>query len=122
MSVYISLSYQNKKEDYNRNDEVSVSIYYYHSRKKIKLSTGVKVKIKDWDFDWEKKHNKNQIKHSDENYIEKNLLIKQKVKEVEDVIYKINLNYEIPTTNHQPPTLLNKRPQMVRASRSCPYN
>ncbi len=99
MSVYISLSYQNKKEDYNRNDKVSVSVFYYYLGKKIKITSGVKIKIKDWDYEWEKKQNKNPIKISDEYHIEKNLQLKQKIKEVEDIIHKIKLNYEIPTTD-----------------------
>ena len=99
MSVYTSLTYQKKKKDYNRNDDVSVSVYYYYLGKKLKISTSVRIKFKDWDFDWMKTYGKNPIKKSDENYKEKNLLLKQKVKEVEDVIYKINHNYEIPTTD-----------------------
>ena len=99
MSVYISLSFQKKKQDYNRNDEITVVVYYYHLGRKIKITSGIKVKLKDWDFEWEKKQNKNPIKNSDEYHLEKSLLIKQKVKEIEDIVHKINLNFEIPTTD-----------------------
>lgn len=99
MSIHISLSYQKKKEDYIEEDIISVCLFYYFKKKKIKINTGVKVKFKDWNFNWEKTHTKEIIKRSDSDYIQKNLLIRQKVKEVEDIIYKINHNYEIPTTD-----------------------
>jgi integrase len=99
MSVYISLNYTSKKENYSREDTIPVVVYYYFSGKKIKISTGILVKLKDWDFEWEKKHSKNPVKNSDEEHIEKNLILKQKLKEVQDIIHKINLNYEIPTVD-----------------------
>jgi hypothetical protein len=97
MGVTISLNYGRKKEDYGKEDFIPVVVYYYYTGKKIKLSTSVVVKMKDWDFDWEKKHNKNPIRNSDSEHIEKNLLIKQRVKEIEDLVHKIKLNYELPT-------------------------
>ena len=99
MSIHISLSYQKKKEDYNKEDVLGVCLFYYFNKKKIKISTGVKTKFKDWNFNWEKTHSKEIIKKTDSDYIQKNLLIRQKVKEVEDIIYKINHNYEIPSTD-----------------------
>ncbi len=99
MGIYISLNYGTKKVDYGREDFLPVVVYYYYSGKKIKLSTNVTVKMKDWDFEWEKKHSKNPIRNTDVEHIEKNLLIKQKVKEVQDVVHRINLNYELPTVD-----------------------
>ena len=99
MSIHISLSYQKKKEEYNKEDVLGVCLFYYFNKKKIKISTGVKTKFKDWNFNWEKTHSKEIIKKTDPDSIQKNLLIRQKVKEVEDIIYKINHNYEIPSTD-----------------------
>jgi len=99
MSVYVSLNYTSKKEDYSKEDFLSIVVYYYYSGKKIKISTNVSVKLKDWDFDYQKKQSKNFVKNSDTEHIEKNLMIKQKLKEVQDVIHKINLNYELPTVD-----------------------
>ena len=99
MSIHISLSYQKKKEEYNKEDVLGVCLFYYFNKKKIKISTGVKTKFKDWNFNWEKSHSKEIIKKTDPDYIQKNLLIRQKAKEVEDIIYKINHNYEIPSTD-----------------------
>ena len=56
MSIHISLSYQKKKEDYNKEEVVGVCLFYYFNKKKIKISTGVKTKFKDWNFNWEKTH------------------------------------------------------------------
>ncbi len=52
MSIHISLSYQKKKEDYNKEDVLGVCLFYYFNKKKIKISTGVKTKFKDWNFNW----------------------------------------------------------------------
>jgi hypothetical protein len=62
MSIHISLSYQKKKEDYNKEDVLGVCLFYYFNKKKIKISTGVKTKFKDWNFNWEKTHSKEIIK------------------------------------------------------------
>lgn len=97
MGVNISLNYTQKKEDYEKEDLLPVVVYYYFSGKKVKISTNINVKLKNWDFEWKRKQNKNPIKNSDLEHIEKNLLIKQKIKEIQDVVHKINLNYEIPT-------------------------
>ena len=78
---------------------MGVCLFYYFDKKKIKISTGVKTKFKDWNFNWEKTHSKEIIKKTDPDSIQKNLLIRQKIKEVEDIIYKINHNYEIPSTD-----------------------
>jgi integrase len=99
MGVNISLNYTRKREEYDKEDFLPVVVYYYFSKKKIKISTNVQVKIKDWDFEWEKRNNKNPVKSSDLEFTEKNLLIKQKVKEIQDVVHRINLNYEIPTVD-----------------------
>ncbi len=99
MSIHVSLSYQKKKEDYNKHDELGVCIYYYSLGKKIKISTGVKTKLKDWNFNLTSSYSKDFIKRTDSDYLEKNLIIRQKIKEIEDIIYKINLNFEIPTTD-----------------------
>ena len=99
MGVNISLNYTRKREEYEKEDFLPVVVYYYFSKKKIKISTNVQVKIKDWDFEWEKRNNKNPVKNSDLEFTEKNLLIKQKVKEIQDVVHRINLNYEIPTVD-----------------------
>ena len=42
MSIHISLSYQKKKEEYNKEDVLGVCLFYYFNKKKIKISTGVK--------------------------------------------------------------------------------
>jgi len=99
MGVNISLNYTRKREEYDKEDFLPVVVYYYFSRKKIKISTNVQVKLKDWDFEWEKKNNKNPIKNSDLEFTEKNLIIKQKIKEIQDVVHRINLNYEIPSVD-----------------------
>ena len=62
MSIHISLSYQKKKEKYNKEDVLGVCLFYYFNIKKIKISTGVKTKFKDWNFNWEKTHSKGLIK------------------------------------------------------------
>jgi len=97
MSVYFNLFYRKSKSSYERKDELSIQLYYYFNKKKLNISSGIKVKIKDWDEEWERRQNKNPIKNTDENYIHKNLLLKQKVKEIENIVQQINIQNEIPT-------------------------
>ena len=85
MSVYFNLFYRKKKSLYRKTDELSVQVYYYFKKKKLNVTTGVYVKLKDWDENWNKKQSKNPVKKTDENHLHKNLIIKQKVKEVEDI-------------------------------------
>jgi integrase len=91
MGTYFNLSYKKSRNQYNKNDILSVQVYYYYSKRKVNFSTGIKVRIKDWDDNWREKRNKNPIKRTDENHQSKNIIIKQKVKEVEDIINKIVL-------------------------------
>lgn len=97
MSVYFNLFYRKSKESYERTDELSVQIYYYFDKKKLNISSGIKVMIKDWDEDWERRQSKNPIKKTDLDSKHKNLLLKQKIKEIEDIVQQINIQNEIPT-------------------------
>lgn len=96
MSVYVSINYQKKKEDYHRDEVVSISVFYYFKGKKLKLNSGVKVKIKDWNHEWLESRDKNPILKTDKEYVSKNIILKQKVSEVENVINKIKLNNQLP--------------------------
>lgn len=98
MSVLFKLHYKRKKSLYKRNDSVQVQVFYYFNKRKINISTGVEVKIKDWESEWRKKRDKNPVKNTDPKYLSKNFLIKQKVKEIEDIIDKIKINNQFPTT------------------------
>lgn len=95
MGVYFNLNLKKKKSLYRKDEDVSVSVYYYFNKKKLNVSTNVKVKLKDWDEDWKRRHSKDPVKSSDENNKEKNLIIKQKVSEVENIVQQIKLNNEL---------------------------
>ncbi len=97
MGVYFNLNLKQKKSLYKKDDDISVNVYYYFNKRKLNVSTGVNVKLKDWDENWKKTHSKNPVKPTDEQHKEKNLLIKQKVQEIEKVVHQINLGDEIPS-------------------------
>lgn len=99
MSVYFNLNLKKKKSLYSTKEEIPVNVYYYFDKRKLNVSTGVKVNLKDWNDNWKSTHSKNPIKPSDPNQKTKNLLIKNKVKEVEDIIHQIQLSGEIPTVD-----------------------
>ncbi len=97
MGVYFNLNLKQKKSLYKKDDDISVNVYYYFNKRKLNVSTGVTVKLKDWDENWKRTHSKNPVKPTDEQHKEKNLLIKQKVQEIEKVVHQINLGDEIPS-------------------------
>lgn len=99
--MYFSLNYRKRKSEYKPNDELMILIRYYHrvngeeKGKVLNHSTGIKVKLKDWDVDWEKSKKREPIKRTDSNYKEKNLLLKQKERELEKIISRIVINDEV---------------------------
>lgn len=99
MSVYFNLNLKKKKSLYSVGEEIPVNVYYYFNKRKLNVSTGVKTTLKDWNSNWKATRSKNPIKSSDPNQKTKNLLIKNKVKEVEDIIHQIQLNGDIPTVD-----------------------
>ena len=84
--VTFSLNYRKPKSEYDKNDDLIVCIRYYYKpngslRSKIKkLSTGVRCKIKDWNKNWHKTLDRQPIMKSDPDYVKKNKLLTQKVK------------------------------------------
>ena len=91
MSVYFNIFYRKRKDSYKKTDELSIQIYYSFNSKKLNVSTGIKVKIKDWDEKRGRRQSKNPIKKTDGDHIYKNLLLKQKIKEIEDIVHQTNI-------------------------------
>lgn len=99
--MYFSLNYRKKKSEYKPTDELTILIRYYHrldgedKGKVLNHSSGIKVKLKDWDEDWEKTKKREPIKRSDKEYKKKNLLLKQKERELLKIVSKIKFNEEV---------------------------
>ena len=89
MGLYYRLDYKNNKNYLNHKDSVPVIIDYYYKGKRTKVSTGVVCQIKDWDDNWRKKTSKEPIKSSDKDYRDKNLLIKNKLDEINGIVLTI---------------------------------
>ena len=83
------LDYKMKKSEYKKSDELPIVLRYYFKGKQIKISTGLKVKIKDWNS-----NSKKPVKKSDLEHKSKNLELTTKVKELKDIIYRINIEGE----------------------------
>jgi integrase len=89
MGLYYRLDYKNNKNHLIQKDSVPVIIDYYYKGKRTKVSTGVVCQIKDWDDNWRKKTSKDPIKSSDKDYRDKNLLIKNKLDEINGIVLTI---------------------------------
>jgi len=89
MGLYYRLDYKNNKNHLNQKDSVPIIIDYYYKGKRTKVSTGVVCQIKDWDDNWRKKTSKDPIKSSDKDYRDKNLLIKNKLDEINGIVLTI---------------------------------
>ena len=89
MGLYYRLDYKKNKKEVDRNEPVSVVIDYYHKGSRTKISTGVSCLVKDWDEKWRNRNSKNPIKSTDKDYRNKNLLIKNKLDEINRIIRSI---------------------------------
>jgi len=83
-----------KKSEYKKSDELPVVLRYYFKGKQLKVSTGIKVKIKDWNSDYDRTHSKSPVKKSDLESKNKNLELKTKLKEVNDIIHRVKVTGE----------------------------
>lgn len=116
MSVYFNLNLKQKKSLYSPEEDIPVNVYYYFDKKKLNVSTGIKTTLKDWNEDWKSTRSKDPIKTSDLNHRFKNLLIKNKVKEVEDIIHQIQMDNDIPTVELVKSFLNRKEKERVKKS------
>jgi integrase len=99
--MYFYLNYRKKKSDYKSTDELSVMIRYYYridgdsKGKTLGQSSGIKVKLKDWDENWDKSKKREPIKRTDKDYKEKNNILKQKERELKNIIFKLESRDEV---------------------------
>jgi len=94
MSCLYFLDYKMKKSEYKKSDELPVVLRYYFKGKQLKVTTGIKVKLKDWNSDYDRTHSKSPVKKSDLESKNKNLELKTKLKEVNDIIHRVKVNGE----------------------------
>lgn len=97
MGVHFGINYRKPKKLYKPSDELDVMVRYYYNGKKMNISGGVQCKLKDWNDDWENTRNREPIKKSDPLFEQKNLRLKTKEKEINDLIFKISTNSQLPT-------------------------
>jgi len=86
MGLYPRLDFRKSTNKTNKNDNVRVIIDYYYGGKRTKITTGVFVLLKDWDKNWRKKNTQNPIKTTDKEYRGKNLIIRNRISEVENIV------------------------------------
>ena len=86
MGLYPRLDHKKSTKTTTKNEEVRVVVDYYYSGKRTKITTGVSCLVKDWDTNWRKKPSKNPIKTTDKDYRGKNLLIRNKISEIENIV------------------------------------
>lgn len=96
MGVHFSLQYKKSKKEYTKNDELLVCVRYYHQGRKMNISSGVKCKIKDWNDDWEKTIRREPILKSDVDWKDKNLKLKDKESEINNIVLRIEKDGEVP--------------------------
>lgn len=89
MGLYYRLDHKNNTSQQDKNEEVRVVIDYYYNGKRTKITTNVSCLVKDWDKKWRDKTSKNPIKTTDKKHREKNLLIRNKLDEINGIILTI---------------------------------
>ena len=98
MGLFYCLNYRKKATEYDKGDVVSVNIKYNYKGQQLKVATGISVKIKDWNHDWRKTHTKHPIKSTDSSFESKNRILKDKYKEIEDIIDNLIRDKKVPLT------------------------
>ena len=99
--MYFSLNFRKKKSLYQPIDELNVMIRYYYKvegetkGRYLNQSTGVNVKLKDWDEDWDKTKKREPIKRTDKDYKEKNMVLKQKERELKNIVFNLQSKDEV---------------------------
>lgn len=89
MGLYPRLDYKKSKRNTTKDDEVRVVIDYYYNGERTKITTGVSCLVKNWDEKWRKKTSKNPIKTTDKEHRGKNLLIRNKISEIKNIVLSI---------------------------------
>jgi len=97
MTINLVPLFRKKKELYQPEDEVTILIRLFIDNKILNLSSGIKVRYGNWIPNWEKTRKKNPIKDKEPNHIEKNLILKTKEKEINDIVFEIQKGGGIPT-------------------------
>ena len=96
MGVHYSLQYKKPKKEYTKHDEVLVCVRYYHQGRKMHISSGIKCKIKDWNENWENTIKREPILKTDVQWKDKNLKLKDKESEINNIVLQIEKDGEIP--------------------------
>ena len=96
MSVYISPNLTKRKTEYKPSDKITIYLNYYFQGKKLRIPSGISVLFKDWDKNWKQGKKTYPILKSDLNHTSKNILLKQKLSEVNQIIDRVKLNGQIP--------------------------
>ena len=87
MGLYYRLDHKKTTSQLDKNEEVRVVMFdYYYKGKRTKITTGVSCLVKDWDTNWRKKPYKNPVKTTDKNHREKNLIVKNRLDEVNGIV------------------------------------
>lgn len=89
--------FRKKKELYSDEDEVTILVRLFVDNKIINLSSGIKVKYGNWNPNWKETRKRNPIRDKEPNHIEKNLILKTKLKEVSDIVFEIESHGSLPT-------------------------
>jgi len=86
MGLYYRLDFKKTKRERDKNSPIPVVIDYYYNGQRTKVSTGVTCLEKNWDKDWRKKTSKSPVKTLDKDHRSKNLLIKNKLDEINGIV------------------------------------
>jgi len=100
MNVFLTQHLRKRKDLYQGDEEVKIIIRIYGSdKKRMNITTSVKVQYQNWIQDWKNTHKKNPISDREPDSKSKNLILKNELRKVEDIIFNIQKNDSIPTTD-----------------------
>lgn len=100
MNTFLVQHLRKKRELYDNDESVKIVIRVVgNDRKKMNISTGIEVRFDNWIQNWKKTHNKNPISKLEPDSQQKNLVLKSKLKEIENIVFDIEKEGLDPTSD-----------------------
>lgn len=93
MGIYLNLNYRTRKRGSSNTENLMVILNYFYNGKKLRKSLGIKVLLKDWNED----SKENPVRKTDPDHRSKNLLLKEKLLEMNKIVQRIELQGQLPT-------------------------
>ena len=98
MNIFLTQHFRKKKELYTSDEDVKIIIRVFdYNKKRFNITTGISVSFGSWIQNWKETHKKNPVHEKEPDSSYKNLSLKSELRRVEDVVFDIEREGNLPT-------------------------